>query len=160
MKNFIHKVNNIMSYLSGLSLGFIMVFILIDIIGRNISIPILGASEMATFCMIIAVYLGVPCCEEEKMHVRVEALLVRLPCKYRRILNLLSYALVFLMSGIVAYAIGKFALLTYSTKEAIAGPVPLLIFPVLFVMFISYVFYWIQTLINFIDSFKEFNEKS
>jgi TRAP-type C4-dicarboxylate transport system permease small subunit len=160
MKHFIHKVNQIMAGLSGLSLGFIMVFLLIDVISRTISRPILGASEMAVFAMIIAVYLGVPYCEEKKGHVRVEALLCRLPYKYRRILNLLSYFLVFLMLGIVVFAVGKYALSTYNTSEAIPGPRPIRIFPVIFVMFVSCVFYWIQVLLNLLEAFREFNKKS
>lgn len=157
IKHFIHKVNRIMTELSGLSLGFIVVFILIDIITRTLSRPVRGASEMAIFAMVIAVYLGFPYCEEKKGHVRVEALLCRLPDKYRKILNLLSYFLVFLMLGIVVFALGKYALLTYNTGEAIPGPRPLRIFPVIFVMFTSCVFYWIQVLLNLLEKFREFN---
>ena len=151
MKKIIKKINHLMAELSGLSLGFIMVFLLVDIIGRTISKPILGASEMAIFSMIIAVYLGIPYCEEAKAHVRVEALLIHISPKYRRILNILSYSLVFIMLGIVSYTLGKYALLTYKTKEAIVGPVPLRIFPVVFVMFVSCLFYWIQIFINFLE---------
>lgn len=160
MKNFIYKVNHIMAELSGLSLGFIMVFLVIDVICRTVSIPILGASEMAIFSMLIAVYLGLPLCEEGKAHVRVEALLIRIPCKYRKIINLLSQFLVLFMVGIVLYAVGKYTLLTYKTKEAIAGPVPLRISPVLFVMFISCLFYWAQILINFLELFKGFRKNN
>lgn len=159
MKRFIHKVNQIMSGLSGLSLGFIMVFVLIDIISRTISRPILGTAEMAVFAMIVAVYLGVPYCEEKKRHVRIEALLCRLPYKYKRILNLLSYFVVFLMLGIVVFSLGKYALSTYNSGEALPGARPMRIFPVIFVMFVSCVFYWVQVLLNFLEIFREFNKK-
>ena len=159
MKHFIHKINQIMAELSGLSLVFVMVFVLTDIISRNISRSIRGVSEMAVLAMIIAVYLGISYCEEKKGHVRVEAVLHRLPYKYRKILNLLSYFLVFLMLGIVVFAVGKYALSTYNTGEAIQSPRPIRIFPVIFVMFASCVLYWIQILLNLLEAFKEFNKK-
>jgi len=151
MKEFFRKINNILAQISGLSLAFIMVFLLIDIVSRTISKPVLGASEMAIFSMLVAVYLGIPYCEQLKDNVRVEALLVVIPGKYRKILEVLSKFIVFVTAGIILYSLGTFAIQTYKSKTAIAGPVPFRIFPVLFVMSISILFFSIQTFINFIE---------
>jgi len=159
IKRFIHKINQIMAELSGVSLVFIMVFILTDVISRTISKPIFGASEMAIFAMIVSVYLGMPYCEENKFHVRVEALLYRLPYKYKIILNLLSYFLILLMLGIIIFTVGKYALSTYNTGEAIPGPRPISIFPIIFVIFVSCVFLCLQALLNFMEIFREVNKK-
>ena len=155
MKRFIHKINQIMAELSGISLGFIMIFILVDIIGRTISRSVFGASELAIFTMIITVYLGLSYCEEKKGHVRVEVLLSYVSPKYKKILNLISYSLVFVMLGIVVYSVGKYALSAYKNNEAIAGPRPLVIYPVIFVMLISCIFYWIQVGLNLVEKFNE-----
>lgn len=160
MKNFIHKLNHIMAELSGVSLGFIMVFILTDIISRIIYRPIMGVAEMAIFSMLITVYLGQPYCEEKKGHVRVGALLHWLPHKYTRILNMLSYFLIFFMSGILVIVVWRYLLYTYKTKEAMSGVKPMVIFPVVFVMFVSCIFYCIQVFLNFLETFREFNKKS
>jgi hypothetical protein len=51
--------------------------------------------------------------------------------------------------------VGAKAITAYLEEEAIAGPTPLLIFPVRFVMVIALVFYFIQLLINTIDYFRQ-----
>jgi len=151
MKKFFQKINNVLAQLSGVSLAFIMVFLLIDIISRTISRPVLGASEMAIFSMLVAIYLGIPYCEQRKDNVRVEALLVILPGNYRKTLEVLSKFIVFITAGIILYSLGIFTLQTFKAKTAIAGPVPFRIFPVLFVMSISILFFLVQTFVNLID---------
>jgi len=69
MKRLFQKINFIFAQLSGFSLVFIIVFVLIDIVGRIMDKPVLGSSELAIFSMLIAVYLGMPYCEEQKEHV-------------------------------------------------------------------------------------------
>ena len=160
MKRFIHKVNEIMSQLSGISLFSIMIFTLVDIIGRTFSRTVFGASEFAIFGMIIAVYLGFSYCEEKKGHIRIEVFLSYLPPKYKKILNLIDYFLIFVMLGIVVYSVGIFLLSSYKNNVAIvsAGK-PLVIYPVIFVMLISCICYWIQILLNLLEAFREFNKK-
>ena len=160
MRYFVNKASKVMAELSGWSLGAIMIFILVDIISRYIGKPVAGAGEMAIFAMIVAVFLGLSYCEERQNHVRVELLYHYLPSKYVNILNLLSYFLVFLMAGVVTYAIGIYLLSVYYTKEAIQGPKPILIFPVIFLMFIGYLIYWMQILLNLIEAFRKFNMKT
>ena len=131
-----------------------MIFILIDIIGRTISKSVFGAAEMAIFTMIITVFLGLPYCEEKKAHVRVEVFLSYVSPKYRKILNFISYLLVFVIWAIVIFAVGKYALSTYRNNEAIAGLVPIPIYPVIFIMFICSVFFWIQIGLNLLEKIK------
>ena len=116
MKPFIHKINRIMADLSGASLIFVTIFILIDIVGRIISKPVFGASEMAIFIMIIAVYLGLSYCEEKKGHLRVNILFSYVSPKCKKILNLLSYFIEFITLGIVVYSVGKYGLSAYKNK--------------------------------------------
>jgi len=137
------RINRIMADLSGVALGFIMIFILIDIIGRTISKAVLGASELAIFTMIITVYLGLPYCEEKSGNVRVEVFLSSVPPNCRNVLNFVSYLFVFGIWGIAAYSVGKYAFIAYKNNEAIAGLVPIVIYPVIFVIFVCSVFNWI-----------------
>jgi len=159
MKRFIHKINRIMAELSGVSLGFIMIFILIDIIGRTISKPVFGAAEMAIFTMIITVFLGLSYCEEKEGHVRVEVFLSYISPKYKKLLNFVSYLLVFTIWALVVFSVGKYAIFTYRNNEAVAGPVPIVIYPVIFVMLISCIFYWIQIGLNLQEKLKELSKK-
>lgn len=160
MIKFFHKINKVMAELSGISLGLIMFLILIDIIGRTFSKAIFGPAEMAVFCMITTVYLGLPYCEQKEGHIRVEILLTFLPAIYKKILNVISYLLVFGIWLIIVPSIGTYALSAYKNKEAVAGPTPLVIYPVLIVMLISSFFYWIQIGINLITKIKELLNKN
>ncbi|MDD5015593.1 MAG: TRAP transporter small permease subunit [Atribacterota bacterium] len=155
MNRFIHKINRIMADLSGISLGLIMIFVLADVVSRTISKPLYGVAEMAIFAMVICAYLGLPYCEEVKGHLRVEVLLDRVSPKYKKILNFVSYFLVFAIFGIVVYSVGKYALSAYNNKESIPGLRPLDIYPIIFVIFISCLFYWIQIGLNLLEKIKE-----
>jgi len=159
MKHFIHKVNQIMAQLSGISLGFIMIFVLVDIISRTISRSIFGVSELAIFTMIISAYLGLSYCEEKNRHVRVEIILSHISPKYKKILDFISYFLVFIMVGVIAYSVGKYAITAYKNNEAIAGPRPLVVYPVIIVMLIGCIFYWLQVGINLVEKFNELFKK-
>lgn len=155
IKPFMQRINRIMADLSGVTLGFIMIFILVDIIGRTISKTVFGAAELAVFTMIITVFLGLSYCEEKNGHVRVELLLSISPPKYKKLLDFISYLFVFGMWGIVAYSVGRYALVTYKSSEAIAaGNVPMIIYPVIFVMFICCIFYWIEIGLKLLEKIK------
>ena len=160
IKRFMKKVNRTMAGLSGITLGFIMVFILIDIIGRTLSKSVLGASELAIFTMIITVYLGFSYCEEKKGHVRVEVFLSRIPSTYRKVLDFVSYLFVFGLWGMAVYSVGKYTLVAYKNNEAIAGLVPIVIYPVIFIMFVCCIFYWLQIGLNLFEKIKILFQKN
>jgi len=160
-KRFMQRINRIMADLSIVSLGFIMIFTLIDIIGRTISRTVFGASEFAIFSMIITAYLGLAYCEEKNSHVRMELLLSASPPKFKKLLDFVSYLFVFGMWGVATYAVGKYALTAYKSNEAIsAGKIPIIIYPVIFVMFVSSTFYWIQIGLNLFDRMKVLFQKN
>ena len=154
IKRLMKKINRVMADLSGISLGFIMIFILVDIISRTINRAVFGASELAIFTMIITVYLGLSYCEERNGHIRVEFFLSKISPKYKNILNVVSYAFLFGIWGIVGYSVWKYALSAYKNNEAIAGLVPIVIYPLIFGMFICCLFYWIQIGLNLFEKIK------
>jgi len=160
IKRLMQRINRVMADLSGVALGFIMVFILIDIIGRTASKAVLGASELAIFTMIITVYLGLSYCEEKNGHVRVEVFLSRIPKFYRDVLNFVSYLFVFGLWGVAVYSVGKYALVSYKNNEAIAGLVPIVIYPVIFIMFVCCIFYWLQIGLNLFEKIKILFQKN
>ena len=161
IKRFTHRINRIMASASGVALGFIMIFILVDIISRTISKAIFGAAELAIFAMIIAVYLGLPYCEEKNSHVRVEILSSIVSPKYKKLLDFVSYLFVFGMWGIVVYSVGEYALWAYKSNEAIAaGNVPMIVYPVIFVMFVCCIFYWIEIGLKLLEKIKILFQKN
>ncbi|WP_337998116.1 TRAP transporter small permease [Oleispirillum naphthae] len=151
MRDYFLKLNHLLAESCGWLLSAVTVLIVIDFVARGLGHPIFGVSEMAMFSMVCAVYFGLAHCEETDSHVRVEAVLIRLPVRVQRasmtICHLLSVVTVF---G-VAYAVGLNALGSFLEHEAVSGPVPLPIYPVKFAITLALVVYGIQVVLNTIE---------
>ena len=160
MKRLLIRINKWSAELSGWLVSSIMILLIIDFVSRGFARPVPGVAELAVFSMIAVVYLGLAHCEEVRGHVRVTFLLDRLTPKLRVLFKLFSNLTSALMIFLVFYAVGANALSAYRESEAVAGPTPLLTFPVKFVMTISLVFYLIQNLINTIEDLKEIGGES
>lgn len=157
----------IVGWLSGIAaqlcsylLLVVMAMITADLVGRALSRPLYGVSEMAMFAMIGVVYLGLPYAEKEMSHVRVEVLLDRLSPRGRIWLELVIYLLVSATIAITLYAVGLNALSSYNTRQAIAGPTPVLIWPVKFVMVGALGLYLLQVLLNLVTFFDKLRGKT
>ena len=159
-KDIISYVNKGFAELSSWLLSIIMLLLIIDLIGRAISQPLQGVTEIAVFVMVAAVYLSIPYGEEEKNHIRMEIFLLKLPLKLRYLVNLLCYFIASFTILLAVYAISRNAISSYYSKEAVAGTVPLPIYPVKTIIAIGSVFYCLQILINFVEEFKKFGKRS
>jgi TRAP-type C4-dicarboxylate transport system permease small subunit len=152
----VKSINGIFAELSGWLLCAMMVLLIVDFISRLLYKPVRGVGETAVFVLVAVVYLGIPHCEEVKGHVRVNALITRLPPRLRHVVNLFDYFIALLTVLMVVYAVVQDALYSYLRDESVAGPTPLLIYPVKIVIVIGCVFYWLQLLHNTIEEVKEF----
>ncbi|KIX14299.1 TRAP transporter small permease subunit [Dethiosulfatarculus sandiegensis] len=148
MQKQITKLNRLFAEICGWLLIVVMLLLTSDFISRGLSCPIVGVAESAVFAMVAVVFMGLGHCEEQKGHVRVEAVLVRLPAKVRGVFNLFCYLLGCFAIGATLYAVTGNAIEAFLEKEAIAGPTPLLTYPVKFVMVVSLVLYFIQLCLN------------
>lgn len=158
--NIISYINKGFAELSSWLLSLIMLLLVIDLIGRALGQPLQGITEIAVFVMVAAVYLSIPYGEEEKNHIRMEIFLLKLPSKLRYVVNLLCYFIAFFTVILVVYAVSRNAISSYYTKEAVAGTVPLPIYPVKTIIVIGSVFYCLQILINFVEEIKKFGRRS
>lgn len=154
MKKQISLINSVFAEICGWLLTVIMVFLMVDFIGRGLSIPVVGAAEIAVFGMVAVVYLGLAHCEEKRGHVRVEAVLVRVPKKIKNFLDVFCYLLAIVIIGTSIYATGANAIAAYVDKEAISGPTPLLTYPIKTVMVIGLSLYFIQLIVNLGENIK------
>lgn len=141
-------VSDIAAQLCSYLLLVVMIMITIDLISRAVSQPIYGVSELAMFSMIAVVYLGLPYAEKELAHVRVEVLLDRMSPRGRLWLELVIYILVSTTIAVTLYAVSLNALSSLNTRQAIAGPSPVLIWPIKFVMTSALALYLLQIILN------------
>ncbi|SES35795.1 TRAP-type mannitol/chloroaromatic compound transport system, small permease component [Tranquillimonas rosea] len=145
-------VTKLLAELCGWLLLIVMSLIVIDLVSRAMSTPIYGVSESAMFVMIAIVYLGLPYAEKMQAHVRVELVLDNLPPQVAAVVDLVMYVLVAATMLIVLYAVGLNALGSYEGRQAIAGPTPLLIWPVKFVMVTALALFVVRIFINLVHA--------
>lgn len=145
---------NILAELCGWFLLVVMGLIIVDLVSRSAGTPIYGVSESAMFVMIAIVYLGLPYAEKMQAHVRVELILDNLPPRVAALLDLAMYLLVVGTMFVVLYAVTMNAWGSLGSRQAIAGPKPLLVWPVKFVMVIGLLLYVVQIVINVWQAFR------
>ena len=156
IKKTIVKINHFFAEISGWLLCVIIILLIADLVGRGISKPLQGVSELAIFVMVSVVYCGLAHTEEIRGHVRVTALIGKLPPLLRKVSNVLVYLLATATFSIVTWAVAKNALKSFNSQEAVAGTVPLLIWPVKSVIFLGCLFYLVQIVVNLVEEvFKE-----
>jgi TRAP-type C4-dicarboxylate transport system permease small subunit len=141
-------LTNVLAELCGWFLLIVMSLILVDLVSRAMGTPIYGVSESAMFVMIAIVYMGLPYTEKMQAHVRVELILDALPPRVAAIVDLVMYILVAFTMFVVLYAVTVNASVSYEGRQAIAGPTPLLVWPVKFVMVAALVLYVLRILAN------------
>jgi TRAP-type C4-dicarboxylate transport system permease small subunit len=151
----IKKINHFFAELSGWLLSAIMFLLIIDFVSRGMYRPIQGVGELAVFVMVSVVYLGIPHAEQVRGHVRVTAITNRLPQTVRNWMNLIVYVLCTGIIGFVVFAVTQNAIKSYTSDEAVAGTVPLPVWPVKTVIVIGCTFYFIQIVLNTIDEIKK-----
>ena len=160
IKRYIIKINHFFAEMSGWLLSAIMFLLIIDFVSRGMYRPIQGVGEMAVFVLVAVVYLGIPHTEEVRGHVRVTAITSRLPERIQKILDFIIYLVATVTIAFVLYAVTQNAVKAFINQEAVAGTVPLPVWPVKFVIVIGCVFYFIQMISNTIDEFKKLVRKS
>ncbi|PZX14885.1 TRAP-type mannitol/chloroaromatic compound transport system permease small subunit [Palleronia aestuarii] len=147
----VDAVTNILAELCGWFLLLVMGLIITDLISRAIGTPIYGVAESAMFVMIAIVYMGLPYAEATRAHVRVELVLDALPPRVRAVFDLVIYILVAGTMAIALYAVVLNAQTSYYSRQAIAGPTPLLIWPVKFVMVAALALYGLRIVMNLVQ---------
>jgi TRAP-type C4-dicarboxylate transport system permease small subunit len=154
IKRLVEKLNRYCAELCGWLLLIIMILLIIDFVGRGLSRPIQGVGELAVFVMVAIVYLGLGHTEHLHGHVRVDALKTRLSIRAQHILNAVIHVIATITVMITCWAVYLNAVKAFQSKEAIAGTVPLLIWPVKWVVVVGCVLYLLQLLINTIQEIR------
>jgi len=131
-----------------------IVFLCTDIISREIKDPIEGPAELAVFVMLSAIYLGLSHCEQMDRHIKVTALLERMPAFAQKIIRVINYSLITPIAVILLWSSLSNLIYTYQNNVALSGTITLVLWPVRLVMLIGIFFYLIQVILNYFDSVK------
>lgn len=148
MQPFLTRVNNFLSAITGWLMMAMMALLVVDIIWRTFSKPLLGMAEMSVFVMMIVIYLGLSRCEEYGDHVRLEFLVDMAGPRLRRVMIVAARALAVITVLLLYYAVVKDAANAFRTNDSIEGMVSLPIWPTKFVMVIGATLFALQVIVN------------
>jgi len=154
------KINSFFAEVSGYLIAVIVILLLLDTLGYLVSFQIPMMIELAVFTTIASAYLGLSYTEEIRAHVKVDAVLSRLPGKVRRWLEIIWGAIGFSVIGLTAYAAYLKAIESIGDGESIAGEYPLPLAPIRTIIAVSLFLYGIQVLFNLILDYRSRGEEA
>jgi TRAP-type C4-dicarboxylate transport system permease small subunit len=145
MRTAFHKINQALTGFGGWLMLVMMILLVLDIITRTVSQPIQGLAELSVCVMMVCIYLGMPRCEENREHVRLEFLLEALPSRVRRPFESGVYAVELLTIGVFFYAVLADFIKSYQTGESVlGGTMEFVLWPVKAIMIVGLAFYLVE----------------
>jgi len=153
------KINRLFAEVSGYLVAVIVILLLIDTFGYLVRFQVPMMIEMAVFTTIASAYLGLAYTEEKRGHVRVDALLARLPESMQRRMDIIWGAVNLIIIAFTAYAAYLKAAEAVADGESISGEIPLPLAPIRSVIAVSVALYAIQVLLNLIIDIRRRNEE-
>ena len=153
---FVTKMNRWLAEICGWLLCVMIIFLCFDIFSRVFKQPVQGVAELTVFVMITAIYFGLAQCEQMDKHIRVTALLDRMPIKVQKTLRIFNGIIQIVVVTVLIWAAYKNLVYTYVKNVAISGTTPLSLWPVKFFVLLGLFFYGVQSLLNLSQWIKEF----
>lgn len=130
VKNIFEKTCNLLGATSSLTVLFIMLAIVVDVLGRAIfGAPLAGASEFAISGLVVVVFLGVASAQRNGHNFRVEFAVESLPKKLKYTLEILWRLIVLIVLCWIAWLTTQEAILSARKSEASYGVVAFPIWP-------------------------------
>jgi len=154
MRHFLKAVNHFLAEIGGWLVMILMILLIADFVGRAFSRPMQALGTLSVYTLVAAVYFGIPHCEEEYGHVRVEILLNRLPKNVAKYLNIFAYTVAVVTVFICCWAISENAIGSFLSQEKEPGTFPIVLYPAKFTVAIGIFFYLLQLISNLINQFK------
>ena len=155
MKRLLINVSHFFAEISGWSLSIIMLLLVLNLVTRFAGMPIQGLLEISTFVFLALIYLGLSHCEENDEHIKVRAVIKRVPIKVANGLNIFNYILAIVIGSIITYAAGDAALDAFRTGESVPGTAPLPTYPVKVAIFIGTLAFVAFAVLHLINLFKK-----
>jgi TRAP-type C4-dicarboxylate transport system permease small subunit len=149
------KLTRYINFISGVSLTFIMLLTVADIILRSLRRPIVGTFEIVAFSGAVVIGFSIPFTTWVKGHVNTDFLIMRFSDKTRNIFNIVTRCM-----GIGIFFLIGLELIKHGMDLRKAGEVsPTLTLPFYPVAYVLGVCCFIQCLVLLCDIFKVFGGK-
>lgn len=122
-------LSNILKRIGGFLLVGMMAVTCVDVIGRMLGHPLLGAVELVVAMATLAIGMGLPFTHESRGHVGVEIVVRLFPDRTQTLIELCTGALSFLLFGVVTWRMVVYGMTLQKTgEETVNLAMPLFIF--------------------------------
>jgi TRAP-type C4-dicarboxylate transport system permease small subunit len=160
LKHLLARINALFAEFSTWALSVIMILLIVNLVTRFFGIPIPGLLELSTFVFVAVIYLGLAHAEENDEHIKVNAIIRRLPPGIAKALRIFNYVVAISIGGIITFAAGRIAIDAYVSGESVPGTSPLPTYPVKVTIFIGVLFFVLQCIVILVAVFKNGKKQS
>ena len=158
MKGFLKKVyilTHLINIIAGISLTFLMLLTVTDVILRYFRRPILGTYELVAFSGAVVIGFALPFTSWVRGHIYVDFLILRFSQKVRNYFNIITRCLVIVLFFLIGWNLIKYGMDLQQTEE-VSLTLQMPFFPVAYGMGICC---FIQCLVMVCDVLKIFRGK-
>jgi TRAP-type C4-dicarboxylate transport system permease small subunit len=113
MKGFLDKINGVSRFLNviaGVSLTFLMLLTVMDVILRSLKRPIVGTYELVAFAGAVVIGFSVPLTSWVRGHIYVDFFILRFSQKVRNIFNIATRCVVIVLFFLIGWNLMKYAM--------------------------------------------------
>jgi len=113
MKGFLSKINGLSRFLNiiaGISLTFLMLLTVMDVILRALRSPIVGTYELVAFSGAIVIGFAVPLTSWVRGHIYVDFFILRFSKTVRNIFNIATRSLVIILFFLIGWNLIKYGI--------------------------------------------------
>ena len=113
MSGFLNKVNGLSRFfnvIAGISLTFLMLLTVMDVILRALKRPIVGTYELVAFSGAVAIGFAVPLTSWLRGHIFVDFFILRFSQKVRNIFNITTRCLVIVLFFLIGWNLIKYGM--------------------------------------------------
>jgi TRAP-type C4-dicarboxylate transport system permease small subunit len=113
MKGFLSKINGLSRFLNiiaGISLTFLMLLTVMDVILRSLKRPIVGTYELVAFSGAVVIGFAVPLTSWVRGHIYVDFFILRFSKKVRNIFNIATRCVVIVLFFLIGWNLIKYGM--------------------------------------------------
>jgi len=113
MKGFLDKINGVSRFLNviaGVSLTFLMLLTVMDVILRSLKRPIVGTYELVAFSGAVVIGFSVPLTSWVRGHIYVDFFILRFSQKVRNVFNIATRCVVIMLFFLISWNLIKYGM--------------------------------------------------
>ena len=113
MKGFLDKINGVSRFLNviaGISLTFLMLLTVMDVILRSLKRPIVGTYELVAFAGAVVIGFSVPLTSWVRGHIYVDFFILKFSQKGRNIFNIATRCVVIVLFFLIGWNLIKYGM--------------------------------------------------